>query len=262
MKQYAPAIVFMFLGTITVGLIVRHVMRASQFAPEQAAASPADRPDKATAPATASAPAAAEGGLKLPPTLKVQADKLLLFRDGQWWTLAQFASPQELKDISDFKASPDGKYLLIWHDRPRPRKVSIFDLTTLKRVSQFTPGAAGELRWTAADTMIHTWAIDKAREYRVYDVQGKKLQTGKFPALDVSPGGTWLVKYAPHPAPGDSLHVLDLRSLKEIPVEQAKEIASVSDVNWPSGDDSMEVSFHDLQGKTRTTVVLLPKQLP
>lgn len=116
--------------------------------------------------------------------------------DGQHSTrLERFPSPEV---VVGTQVSSDGRWAYVWH-RPdhQAQRVSVYDVAARERISTFTPGYGGELRFDTAGDLVHTWGCGTScANLRVYDRAGR-IRTERFAArIDVSPDGDHAV-YAP-----------------------------------------------------------------
>ncbi len=156
-------------------------------------------------------PAALE--LSLAETAPGRRDVLLRRDRGCVENVTRFTSPQH---VYDYRASPDGAWLVVWHMARPPRQVSIYRAADLTRVARFAPGFGGELAWTPHGTLLHQWGAGPGvRCWQVLDRAGRRLLGGDACGLSPSPDRALLAEW-PAPSLGVDLVVRDTRSGEEV----------------------------------------------
>ena len=178
-------------------------------------------------------------------------------RDGQWVNLTRFTGPHV---IFHCRTSPDGRWAYVWHHKEYPpRRLSVYDLTTLQRTAHFVPGFGGVMQWTPAETILHCWANGpNLRAYRVYDPTGKIILEDVVSGLDVSPDGRYLVTF-----PSlflVSMGPLEIRDLKDLRVVYSSrgnaDVRCAWDLAWP-GSDRLRVTYWDSDEKEHARTIEL-----
>ncbi|MFP4105083.1 MAG: hypothetical protein ACLFVU_03240 [Phycisphaerae bacterium] len=171
--------------------------------------------------------------------------------DGEWRNLTQFTRPCHVHDSA---VSPSGRYAYVWHsDRP-PRQLAVYDLMGQgDLVADFVPGYGGSLQWTVADTILHRWGAGTgARNYVVYDRQGKELLSGGTSGDEVSPDGSYLLTFPTLMASDEPLQVIALRTLTIRPL--MTDIRTVTDLQWLDGS-TLRMDYRDDAQEERTMII-------
>ncbi|HVY48837.1 MAG TPA: hypothetical protein VHB21_23270, partial [Minicystis sp.] len=106
--------------------------------------------------------------------------------------LERFTEPQA---IVGTEISPDGRRAYVWHLGARPpRRLSVYDLASRTRLADFAPGFGGELHFTPAGNLVHTWGCgSNCHGYALYDASGRTLFRGVTAGAEVSPARRYLV---------------------------------------------------------------------
>src|SRR6185295_14247352 len=74
---------------------------------------------------------------------------------GRVRTLARFPEPIQ---VEESEVSPDGRRALLWYRVAHsPLKLSLYDLGSLRRTADITPGFGGDLHFAPAGTVVHRW---------------------------------------------------------------------------------------------------------
>jgi hypothetical protein len=178
--------------------------------------------------------------------------------DGVRVNLTRFSRPQL---FSGMGISADGRWAYVWHHARPPRVLSIYDLSSLKRVASFSPGYGGELQWLEGNRILHYWGAGAACVmYAVYDVQGKTVLKGTTSGWDLAPGGTYLATSPSFAAEKEPLVIRDLRTLKVVYDSTGKaDVRVVEEVRWEAGD-TVAVQYLDSAEEKREMTIRLGKK--
>jgi hypothetical protein len=151
-------------------------------------------------------------------------------RGGTWVNLTRFARPHH---VYDFKASPDDRWMFVWHMDYSPRKVSVYDLRRMKRVAVFVPGGGGSLQWTAFDTIYHQFGGGtNTAIFAVYDIAGSRLWSGSATGAELSPCGRYVITFPSTGVETEPIAVHDARDGAVLASDLSGGITNVEDIQW------------------------------
>jgi len=143
--------------------------------------------------------------------VRLSRDKIRdVFIDGR--NVTQFSRPQH---VYEARVSPNDQYLLVWHMDYSPRKVSIYDLDSRRKVSTFKPGAGGSFGWAANSLLYHQYgAGTNTAIFAVYSVDGKKLWSGNSSGASLCESGRYVFVCPSLPVAKEDIQILDARNGK------------------------------------------------
>ncbi len=62
------------------------------------------------------------------------------------------------REIGASAVSRDGRFAFVWHHPDRsPRRLSFFDLATMRETGEIAPGFGGDFAFTPGGHVVHTW---------------------------------------------------------------------------------------------------------
>ena len=154
--------------------------------------------------------------------------------EGAWVNLTNFKRPQHLYD---FKASPDGQWVYVWHEAYPPRELSVYEVATGRRVGNFEPGLAGNMGWVVRNRIYHECCFSTGAgcRYYLYDVHGNTVREGYSLCPYASPSGRFLVTCSNHPLADEPLVIRDLADWRVLcSHDLAEERVCVQELAWAS----------------------------
>jgi len=147
--------------------------------------------------------------------------------------VTQFARPHH---IHAAEVSPDDRCLMVWHMDYSPRKLSVYDLKAMRKVSAFTPGAGGTLAWAADNLIYHQFgAGTNTAAFAVYSVDGEKQWGDSATGAELCRSGRYVFSFPTTGVAIEEIRVRDVRDGKVLAGVRPAGISCVLDHMWIDG---------------------------
>lgn len=150
------------------------------------------------------------------------------------------------------EVSGDGRSAFVWHQpRGKSLRVSTYDLQSKKRVASFSPGYGGELRFSAAGTLVLTSGCGtNCHLLMVFDVQGNKLLDTGGTINDVSPAKRYALVYPSTDSDPGPITLYDLATGQRLAEFTATEFGDlgVDGLRWTDGESAVLVTLEPRGG--------------
>ena len=169
-----------------------------------------------------------------------------VFVDGT--NITNFPNPHH---IYTAEVSPSGRYLLVWHMDFSPRKVSVFDLDSGERVSQFVPGAGGEVRWAAHDLIYHCFGAGTNTAFPgIYSVTGEMCWGASTSGAALDASGLYVLVLPSLPNAGEHILIADVRTGDALGRARPDDFDHCQTYTWLDGR-TIRVWYRTLDRRTR-----------
>ncbi|WP_230660895.1 hypothetical protein [Psychrobacter sp. I-STPA10] len=160
--------------------------------------------------------------------------------------ISQFKHPHHITtEVGDWLVSDDGRYAMFSHYDYPPNKIVVYDLKNNRRISEFKPEYAGDLRWTGNNLVVLTYGCGTMCGYmRIFNIKGMLLNEIWLSETSYSPDGKYVAMY-----PGSSMSgSRELRIYRFDPIKGVKQVfnrekfagipeeAYISNVKWLSNN--------------------------
>ena len=170
-------------------------------------------------------------------TEKGKVQNLSHLLHGRWVKVTRFKNPQH---IYDYAASPDERYLLIWHMDFSPRKVSVYDLEGGRPIGRFQPGHGGDLCWNSRNQIVHFFGCGSGcLGFSIYHREGRLLFQLYGGGMDLSPSGRYLTTFPVSFVPPRQISIYDLYDLRNdsgfttaAPISRVEGVGAVDKIDW------------------------------
>lgn len=147
--------------------------------------------------------------------------------------ITKFARPQHIYDAA---VSPSDRYLYVWHMDYPPRKITVYDLTSRKRISSFAPGAGGRLCWAEYDLLYHEFGAGvNSACWGVYTVEGRQCWRGTATGASLDPSGKFIFVFPTTSLSDEEIIVADIRNGDVYARTRPERDICVSTFRWLDG---------------------------
>lgn len=151
------------------------------------------------------------------------------------------------EEVIGSEVTGDGRSAFVWHQpKGKPLRVSTYDLRAKKRLASFSPGYGGELRFSAAGTLVLTHGCGTSCQVlTVFDLQGNKLLDVGGTINDVSPARRYALVYPSTDSDPGPVTLYDLANgqrLAEFTATESGDLA-VEGLRWMDGESAVVVTL-------------------
>ncbi len=151
-----------------------------------------------------------------------------------WQNLTAFKLPQR---IYSYAASPDGRYVFVWHEAKPPRVLTVYDVSRLKPVKDIVLGFGGEVRWNRKNDIIHTYGCGSGcMAVKVIDITGAKVFEAGGRPMEISPSGRYLAIYTVGWVGQQDIEVYDLSNRNMVamrePIFVINGVGNLESIRW------------------------------
>lgn len=145
------------------------------------------------------------------------------------------------------EVSGDGRSAFVWHQpKGKSLRVSTYDLQAKKRLASFSPGYGGELRYSAAGTLVLTHGCGTScHVLTVFDLQGNKLLDVGGTIKDLSPTLRYALVYPSTDSDPGPVTLYDLATgqrLAEFTATESGDLG-VDTLRWADGESAVIVTL-------------------
>jgi hypothetical protein len=170
-------------------------------------------------------------------------------------TLETFPTPQQIVGSG---ISADGRWAFVWHVTRPPQVLSVYDLASHQRTTSFEPGFGGDVRWTRADTLLHSWGCGTdCQMFRLYDTKGAVLFEGSAGMHTESPSMRFMLTGPATAASTEDIKLVDLEAAQVLSVtkDPAPGMAIVAQ-RWDEAHHQVEVKLGAAGAAAKKTVMI------
>ncbi len=163
-----------------------------------------------------------------------------------WHNLTAFERPHH---IYAYSTSPDGKYVLVWHEANPPRVLSVYDVSRIRRVNDIILGYGGEVRWNEKNHIIHIYGCGAGcKAVKVVNLQGNTVFEAGGRPIELSPSGRYLAIYTINWVGRQDIELYDLfnRSLVSAkkPAIVINGVGHLDSISW-NDERKIAISYTD-----------------